>query len=96
MANYYPSQDADWLLERKLVIRRPSSDWRPIEDCVPNMGRCWVTIELADGQKYVDKSIIHPSDIDRGNKRIYPCIIAWMPCEIPPEPYTKPQAVTNT
>lgn len=79
--------DANWLLEHNIVTRRPASDWRPIEDCFPDAGNCWLTIQLDNGQKYVDKGIVNAWMIDNGVKRKYPCVIAWMPCEIPPEPY---------
>lgn len=79
--------DTDWLLKHGIVTRRPASDWRPIEDCIPDVGECWLTIELANGQKYVVKSAIDAKVIANGINRNYPCVIAWMPCEIPPEPY---------
>lgn len=79
--------DANWLLEHKIVTCRPASDWRPIEDCVPDAGKCWLTIQLDNGQKYVEKGIVDARMIDNGIKRNYPCVIAWMPCEIPPKPY---------
>lgn len=101
--NKYPSseeirghlRDADWLLEHGLVTRRPASDWRPVEDCIPDVGECWLTVELANGQKYVDKSTVDTKVIANGINRNHPCVVAWMPCEIPPEPYeeeaTKPR-----
>lgn len=80
--------DAEWLLKHRIVTRRPSSDWRPIEDCIPDIGECWLTIELANGQKYVVKSTVNAEVIANGiNRNYHPCVIAWMPCEIPPEPY---------
>lgn len=81
--------DIDWLLKRGIVTRRPASDWRPIEDCIPDVGECWLTIELANGQRYVVKSAIDAKAIANGINRNYPCVIAWMPCEIPPEPYAE-------
>lgn len=63
--------DADWLLKHEIVTRRPASDWRPIEDCIPDVGECWITIELANGQKYVVKSAIDAKVIANGINRNY-------------------------
>lgn len=87
--------DADWLLKHRIVTRRPSSDWRPVEDCVPDIGECWLTVELANGQKYVAKSTVDAKVIANGINRNYPCVIAWMPCEIPPEPYEEEATKTG-
>lgn len=79
--------DAEWLLEHGLVSRRSSEDWQPIEKAVPDVGLCWLTIELEYGDRYVKKEKLSDEDIQRGIRREHPCPVAFMPCEIEPEPY---------
>lgn len=81
--------DTEWLLEHDVVTRRSSSDWQPIEKAIPNVGDCWVTIELFNGNRYVQKGSISEKDIERGKRREHPCIVAFMPTEIEPLPYGK-------
>lgn len=87
--------DPEWLLGKEIVTRRPTSDWKPIEEALPDIGKCWITIELEHGDRYVTKGCFSKEDIDRGIRREHPCIVAWMPYEIAPLPYVG-DSITST